>query len=334
MLNVPRSKLEELKGKFYGKTVAVIGDMMLDSYYWGGVRRISPEAPVPVVEVDDEFYRFGGAANVALNIMKLGGQALPIGIIGYDNQGTIFSSLMDEAGLPSEGIIIDEDRPTTTKLRIIAEKQHVVRIDKESKESIPAEISGKILSFLQKNASKIDALILEDYNKGVLSADLIESAIGIAIKNDIIVTVDPKSDNFFNYRGVTLFKPNKKEAEDAIGFKIKSEEDLVKAGSILLNRLEAKYVLITLGAEGIALFEKGKELRRIPTKARKVADVSGAGDTVIATLTMALSAGADIYEACYIANFAAGIVIEEVGIAPIEIDRLFETVENEKNWKE
>jgi len=300
--------------------------MMLDCYFWGDVKRISPEAPVPVVEVGDEFYRFGGAANVALNILKLGGIPFLIGVIGYDNDGTIFTSLIKENQMHSDGIFIDETRPTTAKTRVIAHNQHVVRIDKESKDYINEEMRKKILAYLESHIKKIDGIILQDYNKGVLTPELIEKIVHLANKNDILITVDPKFNNFFAYKNVTVFKPNRKEAEEVLGIKIKTTSDVSFAGKTILERLKAKNVLLTLGEEGIAVFEEHQPEKRMSTKAIKVADVSGAGDTVISTLTMALAANANILEACYLANFAAGIVCGEVGIVPIEIDRLFKVI--------
>lgn len=329
MISIEKKKLLPLKHKFQNKKIAVIGDMMLDCYFWGDVKRISPEAPVPVVEVENEFFRFGGAANVALNIMNLGGTAYPVGIIGYDNYGTILSSLLNEAGIGDEGIIVDESRPTTTKTRVIADSQHVVRIDKESKQYLNREIQNKVIKYLEAHIKEFDGIILQDYNKGVLSPSIIEKTIKLANNNKVLVTVDPKFNNFFSYKNVTVFKPNRKEAEDVLGLKIKTDNDISAVGEKLLDKLKAKYILLTLGEGGIAVFEKGKAPKRLPTKARKVADVSGAGDTVISTLTMALASGADIQQASYLANYAGGLVCEEVGIVPIELDKLFKTVVKE-----
>jgi len=326
MVNLSAKRLSTLKSKFKGLKIAVIGDMMLDCYFWGDVKRISPEAPVPVVEVENEFYRFGGAANVALNILKLGGIPNPVGVIGYDNYGTVFSSLINESGIPDDGIIVDESRPTTAKTRVIADSQHVVRIDKESKQYLNRDTQNKIFNYIKNHINEFDGIILQDYNKGVLTPSLIEKIITLANNNKILVTVDPKFNNFFNYKNVTVFKPNRKEAEDVLGIKIKNDEDISEVGKRLLEKLNAKNILLTLGESGIAVFEKGKAEKRMPTKARKVADVSGAGDTVISTLTMAIATGANILEASYLANYAGGLVCEEVGIVPIELDKLFDTV--------
>ncbi len=310
-------KLKQIEKSFSNKKIAVIGDMMLDGYFWGNVTRISPEAPVPIVGVDNEFYKFGGAANVAINILKLGGTPLPIGIIGNDEDGKIFSSLLTEYNIPTNGILIDQTRKTTVKTRVVAGTQHIVRIDKESKGYIKKSLANKLVKLLEENISDLDAIILQDYNKGVLTPSLIETVIDIANKNNKIISVDPKFLNFRNYKNVTLFKPNKKETEDILGMQVETDADISKAGKQLLQILNARYVLLTLGEKGIALFEKDKKEIRIPTKARKVADVSGAGDTVISTLTFALCTGANIKEAAYIANYAAGLVCEEVGIVPI-----------------
>lgn len=329
MISTSQKKLNQLKKKFNGKKIAIIGDMMLDSYFWGSVSRVSPEAPVPVVEIDDEFQRFGGAMNVAYNILTLGGTPIPIGVVGRDQDAEIMKKLMKKSGISSSALIVDSQRPTTNKTRVIANNQHVVRIDKEKSFPISSKVELQIINTLKKNIKNIDAIILEDYNKGVLTASLIRKAIELANENEIIITVDPKFNNFFEYQNVTVFKPNRKETEDALGIRIRSFDDLKKAGHLLLEKLNAKYVLLTLGEEGISLFQRGKSEVKIATKARKVADVSGAGDTVISTLTMAMCAGANIYDAAYLANYAGGLVCQEVGIVPISIDHLFKTVGEE-----
>jgi len=330
MVDITNKRLDELKKSFDGKRIAVVGDMMLDGYYWGDVKRISPEAPVPVLEVEEEFFRFGGAANVAYNILTLGGIPVPVGVIGNDTYGNIFSSLIKEKKFEDKGIIIDSERPTTTKTRIIADNQHIVRIDKESKAYISSKIEEKISIFLASTIDSLDGIILQDYNKGILTPSLITKIISLANKKNILITVDPKFDNFFEYKNVTVFKPNRKETETVLGTRIKDDKDISSAGRNLLHKLNSVYVLLTLGEGGIAVFEKGDKERRMPTKARKVADVSGAGDTVISTLTLGLASGADIYEACYLANYAAGVVCGEVGIVPIEKERLFDTILKDK----
>jgi len=319
-------KFRELFKNFKDKKIAVVGDLMLDAYYWGQVKRISPEAPVPVVEIEKQFSRFGGAANVAYNIVKLEAFPIPIGVIGDDQTGVELRSLMQKANITDEGIIIDSSRPTTAKTRVIADNQHIVRIDKESKESVAKTIEEKIIAQFKGICTDLDAVILQDYNKGVLTKNVIREIIKLANENNVITTVDPKFDNFFEYKNVTVFKPNKKETEEAYGIRIENSNNFIGAGTRLLNDLNPKYVLLTLSEEGVALFSKNKLEKKIPTKARKVADVSGAGDTVISTLTVALAAGAEISDAAYLANYAGGLVCEEVGIVPINKNILLKKV--------
>jgi len=318
-----KQRLDEIFQNFNNKRIFVIGDLMLDVYIWGKVGRISPEAPVPIVEVQEESYRFGGAANVGMNVKLLGGIPVLVGVIGYDKEGTVIDALMEENDLEKDGIFYDDNRPTTVKTRIIAHSQHVVRVDKEDKKDISEEMENKILQFLQQRKNEIDGIILEDYNKGVLTKNLIKQVIDFANQNKILITVDPKFDNFFEYQNVTVFKPNRKETEDALGIKLDSEEKVFEAGRRLKEKLNPEYLLLTRGEKGMTLFSKNGDVHTIPTRARKVADVSGAGDTVIATITMALAAGAEIEEAATIANRAAGLVCEEVGVVPVNRELLY-----------
>lgn len=328
-MKIKKNSLLKLKDKFRDKKIAIIGDVMLDCYFRGEVKRISPEAPVPVVEVDHEFFRFGGAANVAYNLITLGAKPYLFGVIGNDREGKDFLKLMDEAGISKGPIIVSDERPTTAKTRVIADSQHVVRIDKENKNDISPKIEKQIFTRFSKLIDEFDAIILQDYNKGVLTETLINKIINLANEKNKIITVDPKFKNFNSFNNVTVFKPNRKETADALGKPIENLEDVEVAGNELLNNLNAKYVLITLSEEGIALFRKDEKMKQVETKARKVADVSGAGDTVIATMTVALSSGAHIEEAAYLANFAGGLVCEEVGIIPIDIELLFKAVNEE-----
>ena len=247
MIKISEKRLKQLKNNFNDKRIAVIGDMMLDIYYWGDVKRISPEAPVPVMEVENEFYRFGGAANCALNIAKLNGVPEPVGVIGYDNFGTVFNSLLSEQNISHHGIVEDDTRPTTAKTRVIADSQHIVRIDKESKETINKKIQNKIFDYVKSIILNLDGIILQDYNKGVLSSSLISQVIELANKNKKLITVDPKFNNFYEYKNVTVFKPNRNEAEAILGMKIKTDADISFAGNTLLKKLNVKNVLLTLG---------------------------------------------------------------------------------------
>lgn len=326
MITFSKNRLKSLSDAFIGKRIAVVGDLMLDRYFWGSVARISPEAPVPVVEVESESTRLGGAANVANNIASLGGIPVMIGVIGKDDGGKTLKNIIEEQRFPTTGIVVDDSRPTTIKTRVIAHSQHVVRIDREAKNDISEEVQLKLLKSLEFQLDEIQGIILEDYNKGVLAKGLIVRIIELAKKKKKIVAVDPKFDNFFDYKGVTVFKPNRKETEEALGTRLSSEESIRKAGKELLNRLDTENVLLTLGERGMMLFERSGGISSIPTAARRVADVSGAGDTVISTLTMALASGANIWESATLANLAGGIVCGEVGIMPIDKKVLFDAV--------
>ncbi len=326
LIRFTEQRLTDIFRSMKGKRIAVIGDLMLDRYIWGSVSRISPEAPVPVVDMDTEQIRLGGAANVAMNIKSLGGEPLLCGVIGNDNSGRQLCEIMQDNGFSLDGIVTDLSRPTTVKTRVIAHSQHVVRIDRETKADISASIVGKLADAFQANLGSIDGVILEDYNKGVIVGDLITRLVPAARASGKLVTVDPKFNNFFAYQNVTLFKPNRKEAEEALGTRLRSRSDITDAGKTLLQRLSADNVLLTLGEEGITLFSKDGTVLQLPTKARKVADVSGAGDTVISTLTIAMTAGASIEEAAVLSNFAGGIVCGYVGIVPVTVDELFQQI--------
>jgi D-glycero-beta-D-manno-heptose-7-phosphate kinase len=322
VLSFTEERLKELLHNFRGKKIAVVGDLMLDRYYWGSVQRVSPEAPVPVVEVESESVRLGGAANVAWNIQALGGEAVLVGLIGNDHVGHSLLDMLKERNLATRGVVVDGSRPTTIKTRVIAHGQHVVRIDNESKAECPDHLVSALIDAVRHNISELDGIVIEDYNKGVVTAEVIRQVIAVAKKYDKIVTVDPKFNNFTEYKGVTVFKPNRREVEEVLGGRLKSIEDVVSAGQRLLSMLSAQNVLLTRGEQGMSLFESNGGTMHIPTMADHVQDVSGAGDTVIATLTMALAGGAGIREACVLANCAGGVVVGEVGIVPIDPARL------------
>jgi rfaE bifunctional protein kinase chain/domain len=319
-------RLRELLGNFSGKRVAVVGDLMLDRYYWGSVHRVSPEAPVPVVDVDTESVRFGGAANVANNIQALGGRAFLIGLVGDDHPGVMFRKMLTDQGLETGGIVIDPARPTTIKTRVIAAGQHVVRIDNESKQDCPELLRAKLIDAVRSSIRSLDGVIIEDYNKGVVTRDVIHAVIAAAQEHGKPVAVDPKFNNFFEYKNVTVFKPNRREVEEAVGGKLKTVADVERAGKSLLESLNAQNVLLTRGEEGMSLFQSGGSVTHFPTTAGAVQDVSGAGDTVISTLTMALVAGGGITESCILANCAGGVVVGAVGIVPILPEQLLGAV--------
>ncbi len=326
MIHFTPERLDEVLQKARGKKIMVVGDMMVDRYLWGTVSRLSPEAPVPIINIEDEDIRFGGAANVANNIISLGAEPIVVGVIGQDFWGLRFKSMLEERNLISEGLIIEPQRPTTIKTRIIGNNQHIARVDREKTYPIQPETVQKILRFVEHQIPQLDAIILQDYNKGVLIPELIEAIVQLAMKHQIAVTVDPKFHNFLTYKNVTLFKPNRRETEEALAMRLEGREDIITAGERLLDALNAHAVLITLGEKGMALFQQQKAPVFMVTRARKVADVSGAGDTVIASVTVMLSAGATMEEAVVLSNYAAGVVCEEVGVVPITAQALKETV--------
>lgn len=311
------TKLKKIAVKFAGKRVLIIGDLILDEFLWGEVSRISPEAPVPVVWVRSESFMPGGAANVANNIRVLGGKAYLAGVIGSDERGRILKELLVAKGLDTEGIVIDTERPTILKTRVIAHHQQVVRIDKEKPESLNPELIKRIVSYVKKVIKDIDAIIIEDYGKGVITPRLLRDVLKLASKHKKIVTVDPKEEHFHYYKGVTSITPNNHEASRAIGIKVKDDKGLLKIGRALLKKLRSESVLVTLGENGMMLFERGGRITHIPTEAQDVFDVSGAGDTVIATFTLALAAKASMIDAARVSNIAAGIVVGKVGIATV-----------------
>lgn len=329
MIQFSRDRLTKIFDAFSEKRIVVIGDLMLDRYLWGSVTRISPEAPVPVVDVDRETFEFGGAANVVQNVQALHAKVIPVGVIGNDRSGERIKDLFMKKGLITDGLIIDKGRPTTVKTRVIADSHHIVRTDREEKRGISKQIQNKIVEYVKNHIKDVDSIILQDYNKGLLVPHLITALIRLATERNKHVYVDPKFDHFFDYKGVTVFKPNMKEVMDKLGIRLNSDDVLGKAGKKLLNELQCQAVLITMGELGIALFEKEKPWIKIPTRAVKVHDVSGAGDTVIAALAVAIAAGANFREAATIANHAAGLVCEEVGIVPVNRDRLFQTMFDE-----
>lgn len=322
MISFSPSQLHSRLDAMRKTRIAVLGDLMLDRYLWGTVTRISPEAPVPVVEIDEESEQFGGSANVANNILGLGATAIPLGVIGDDSSGQRLLELMKNAGCPSGGILVDPDRPTTIKTRVIAHSQHVVRTDRESKKDLSPAMQERVFAFAESNIGSVDALLIEDYNKGMVAQPLLNRIIELARRHNVIITIDPKFNHFFDYQHVTVFKPNRKESEEVLGMKLSTAENVRKAGTTLLERLKCENVLITLGDRGMFLFERSGAMHEIPTRARHVHDVSGAGDTVIGTLTVALASGASIIEAATLANYAAGVVVGEVGAVPIDREKL------------
>ncbi len=318
MISIAEKKLTRILEGMRNKKILVVGDLMLDKYLRGRVSRLSPEAPVPIVEIESESYHFGGAANVALNLQALGCAPLLVGLVGNDEYGQRFTGLIRQAGLDDSGVIYTSDRPTTVKTRIIGDNQHIARVDRERILYVNGELEQQILKRIEKLIPQAQAVILEDYNKGVLSPTVIHFALKKAKEHGILSAVDPKFINFMEYKQATIFKPNLKETAQALAKSIDGESEVIAAGQELLARLQADCVLLTRGGQGLSLFEKSGEINHVAARTQAVADVSGAGDTVIATMTAAVVGGADLKEAATMANYAAGLVCQQVGIVPVE----------------
>ena len=306
----------------------IIGDLMLDRYMIGGVDRISPEAPVPVVRVERESSLLGGAGNVARNIVSLGGEAMLVGAVGTDEDGAVLDQLCKEAQLSTK-LIRDPARPTTKKTRIIAGNQQVVRVDQELSVPLQAEAFDELFNYLQTAVEQYPIIVLSDYGKGFISEPFMRRFMALLDDCDRrpLVLVDPKTVNYDLYAGVDLLTPNTKEAGEGAGLPVFGPDTVLRAGRALFERLGCANLLITMGGDGMALFEGVDHIRHIPTFARKVYDVTGAGDTVIATVAQALASGADLITACTLANYAAGIVVAQVGAATATLDDLMQSIE-------
>jgi len=310
------ASLMTVVSRFPSKKILVVGDIMLDTFVWGNVDRISPEAPVPVVEIVRDTAMPGGCGNVANNILALGGKALVLTVVGDDANGERLRTMMRSSGAETDGIFSDTGRPTTVKTRIIAHNQQMVRIDRESRRQIAASVWNRIQTFLHERMGEIDAILISDYGKGVITRALLNRLIVLARRRDIPITVDPKIEHFLEYKRVTILTPNTNEAVQGMRChrKPQSEEEMVSLGRRILQVLRSDALVITQGEKGMTLFE-GRRVHHIPTRAKEVYDVTGAGDTVIASLTLALASGAGMRAGCEIGNFAAGVVVGKVGTA-------------------
>lgn len=321
--------MRKLFQQFNNLNILIIGDVMMDSYLWGSVERISPEAPVPVISVNKKENRLGGAANVALNVQSLEATPIICAVIGDDKEGDEFLNLLVRQGLSTEGIIRLPARPTTVKTRVISHNQQMIRIDAEVDNEISAQDSRNLISLISEiiNKEKIDAIVFEDYDKGVISDYLIKEVVDLARSKKIVTVVDPKKRNFLNYKGVTLFKPNLKELREGLRIDIDAQnhQALELAVEKLQNTLQCEMVMVTLSEQGVYI-NSGTEKRIIPAHIRNIADVSGAGDTVIATTAVCLAAGFDAFTTAAIANLAGGLVCEYVGVVPVNKDELLKEV--------
>ena len=318
--NTNQRWITQLLHDMRGRRIAVIGDLMLDEWYWGNVRRISPEAPVPVVEVRDHTYTLGGAGNVANNLAALGAKVAVFGVIGDDEAGNRMLDLFHRLHVDTRGVVRAKSRPTTQKMRIVAHNQQVVRADRES----TAAVDGRMLTAIRRTLTSLDGaldgVVVSDYGKGLVGRRLIQCVR--AFRHRPIVTGDPKPENIDAFAGVDWIAPNASEAERASGITVKTDADLARAAKTLMARTRAKHVLVTRGEHGMTLFGAAQRPLWVPAMARQVYDVSGAGDTVMSTLTLALAAGAPVERAVTLANVAAGVVVEKLGTATATPDEI------------
>ena len=327
-MTMDKQRFEEISGLFTQKSILVIGDVMLDKFMWGKADRISPEAPVPIISIDKISHSPGGAANVALNLSKLSANVYLLAVVGDDNESSLLEDDLEKQGVKIK-FIKDAKKSTTTKTRIMAHGQQVVRTDYENTNDITSEQIKHINDMIVACSSEIDAIIIEDYNKGLLVKDCINTILDIAAKNDIPVYVDPKKENFFVYNKIRLFKPNMFEFESIIDFN-KQNKGFEELGEQLRKKINAEILMITRGEEGVTLFTDNN-IQTIGTKARKVHDVSGAGDTAISAFVLADLSGASIEESAMISNYAAGRVCEEVGVVPISLEMIKDIVDHYNN---
>jgi len=325
---ISKGRFEQIFSAWGGSRILVLGDVMLDEYLWGNVSRISPEAPVPVVEIIKESVKLGGAANVALNVKALGDDPILVGVIGKDRNGERVMSALNRKQLEGAGVFVDNPRMTTTKTRVIAHNQQVVRADRENTDEISDELTGRIMQFVEKKLPDVGGVIISDYGKGMITQELLTRLIRLCRQHRIFIAVDPKDTHFMNYREVSLITPNHHEAGFVYGKRIRNDDILEEVGWGLLERLNADALLITRGEKGMSLFEADRTLTHFPTRARKVYDVTGAGDTVISAFTCAIAAKASFREATLISNHAAGLVVAEVGTAQAGKEELIKDLED------
>lgn len=321
-------KLKRHIDRFPDTRILVVGDVIMDEFIWGNVSRISPEAPVPVVDVRHETKMLGGAANVLHNIFSLGGKPILCGVIGDDPAGRDIVRVIENLGLPSDGLVLERGRPTSIKTRIVAHDQQVVRFDREVRRGIGPECAASLLDMIRRRLHSLDAIIVADYGKGVITEALMRELSALVSDSDISIAVDPKTENYEYYRGADILTPNHHEAGAFCRMEIVDGETLVRAGHQILQHLNCQALLITQGKDGMTLFERGGEISHIPTVARKVYDVTGAGDTVIGALVLGMASGLDLKKAAIIANFAAGIVVGEVGTSTVRAEDLKKVVDS------
>ena len=317
---------------FNSLNVLIIGDVMLDSYIWGAVERISPEAPVPIVTVKKKDFRLGGAANVALNVASLGAKPILCALIGDDDEGKKLIQRLDDGKISKEGIVVSAHRPTTVKTRIIASSQHVVRVDEESDRVVNAQEEREIMERIEKLLPSCQVVIFEDYDKGVLNASIIEKTVLLANKNSIPTVVDPKRRNFLSYKGVTLFKPNLKELREGLKIDVEAANQSSVEGAVdqLKEKLNVAGVMLTLSENGVYIDFQNEKIK-LPAHAREIADVSGAGDTVVSIAALTVALNLFPKQIAFLSNLGGGLVCQYVGVVPIDKEELLKEALIESN---
>jgi rfaE bifunctional protein kinase chain/domain len=311
--------IEKIIDSFSSIRVLIIGDVMLDSYIWGAVERISPEAPVPIINVKRKDFRLGGAANVALNILSLGAKPVLCALVGDDEDGKRLLQRMAESGMTNEGIVVSTNRPTTVKTRVIASHQHVVRVDEESDREANADEEKALVDRIAKLLPQCQVVVFEDYDKGAISSSLIDRTVALAASHNIPTVVDPKKRNFLAYQNVTLFKPNLKELREGLKIDVtaSNQKQVEEATALLKDKLQAKGVMVTLSEHGVYIDFENQKIK-LPAHEREIADVSGAGDTVVSVAALCTALRLDPGTIASLSNLAGGLVCQHVGVVPID----------------
>ena len=319
---IDRKRALDIISRFHSSKVLIVGDIMIDQFIWGKVSRISPEAPVPVVKVTSESLLLGGCANVLNNVFSMGGNVAVSGIVGSDDMGSWLIDKLKEMNVDTTGIIVEPKRPTIVKTRVVAHSQQVVRFDREDKLPVSEDSLQRMLGYIKSMKDNLGAVVISDYNKGVFSEELIKGILEITSEKGIMLCIDPKQSDFSLYSGCDLITPNHQEMERALGTELETSDEITKGGRTLIRKFGFGALLVTRGEEGMSLFENDGRVTHIPTVARDVFDVTGAGDTVIGVFALCVAAGATFKEASVLANHAAGIAVGKVGTAPVYQDEL------------
>jgi D-beta-D-heptose 7-phosphate kinase/D-beta-D-heptose 1-phosphate adenosyltransferase len=316
------TNLIDIMKKFSGKRILIIGDLMVDHYVFGEVNRISPEAPIPIVDASSYVFKLGGAANVVNCVINMGGEPLPVGVVGNDDYGRWMIDELKSRGVKEACLLISQDRPTTSKTRIVVRGQHLMRVDYEKRDPINFKLMNQIIAFIEDNMEDIDGVIISDYEKGVVTISLLEKLISLLKKLDVCIVADARAGNLLHYSGVTVVRTNITYSSKATGINLINETSLRNIGLNLLSHLRCEAVVITRGKDGISVFEKNGGLTSIPATKEVAKDITGVGDVVTSTLTLALASGANVVDAARLANCVAGIKVTKLGTVTVSADEL------------